>query len=465
LYSVETTDGVCTYLDSTFVQFNPPTLISLGPDQTVCADSLELSIGAFAGIVNWSDGSAGNSNWVTGSGEYSVIAENTSGCLSYDTIDVVINPLPDLDLGPDQQLCIGDQIYLTAIGFSSVLWNDASTNDSLLVVSTSGNYSVTVSNLFSCVAADTVSITFNVPIQFWLGPDLTICDTEVLLSVSPAGGTILWSDGVIGNTNLITQSGSYSVVAEDLNGCISHDTAVVFLAPVPAPDLGADTLICPDEFFLFANGYSTVLWSDFSSGDSLEIVESGTYSVEVTNSFGCVGSDQVSIEIIDPTVIDLGPDFETCNQNEVVLNTGLEAGVFQWSTEQFSSSIVVTESGTYFVTQQVCGVSVMDSIRVDISILDQTVYIPNAFTPDGNQLNPVFEVVFGDYTHVISYQLVIYNRWGEVVFTTTDPYDTWNGTGTNGLVQDGVYAYVVKIETDCDGNQIWVKNGHVAVLK
>jgi gliding motility-associated-like protein len=125
----------------------------------------------------------------------------------------------------------------------------------------------------------------------------------------------------------------------------------------------------------------------------------------------------------------------------------------------------VTESGTYYVTQQVCGVSVTDSIRVDITILDQTVYIPNAFTPDGNELNPVFEVVFGDYTHVLNYQMVIYNRWGEVVFSTTDPYTSWNGTGTNGLVQDGIYAYVVKIETDCDGNQIWVKNGHVAVLK
>ncbi len=464
-YSVTVTNVfLCSASDDVIITINAPTAVSLGFDQTICADSLALSIGVFTGNVNWSDGSTGNSNWVNSSGEYSVIAENSFGCLSYDTVDIVLNPIPVIDLGPDQQACLGDEIYLEAVGYNSVLWSDASTNDQLLVTS-SGNYSVLVSNVFGCTNSDQILINFNLPQQIALGPDLTICDTEILLSASGVVGTISWSDGTIGNTNLVNSSGQYSVLALDINGCESADTVFVFLAPIPDINLGSDTLICPDDFYLVAAGFTSVLWSNGSSLDSIQISATGIYSVEVINDFGCTASDQISIEIIDPTAIDLGPDFETCNQNEVVLSTGLENGIFQWSTEQYSSSIIVTESGTYYVTQQVCGVSVTDSIRIDITILDQTVYIPNAFTPDGNNLNPVFEVVFGDYTHVLNFQLVIYNRWGEAVFSTTDPYASWNGTGINGVVQDGVYAYVVKIETDCGGNQIWVKNGHVAVLK
>lgn len=464
MYSVETTDGVCIYLDSTYVEFNGPTPVSLGPDQTICADSLQLSIGAFSGIVNWSDGATGNSNWVINSGQYSVIAENSSGCLSYDTVDVTINPLPVIDLGSDQQLCNGDQIYLIATGYNSVLWSDASTNDSLLV-SSSGNYSVMVSNLFLCNATDDLTITFNTPVQINLGPDLIICDTDALLATSGFSGTVTWSDGATGNTNLVFNSGEYSVIGDDLNGCESFDTINVFLAPIPTINLGSDTLICPDDFYLVASGFPTVLWSTSETSDSILITTGGLYSVEVITSFGCQASDQISIDILDPTVIDLGPDFETCNQDKVILSTGLETGIFSWSTEESTSSITVTESGSYYVTQQVCNVSIVDSIRVDISTLDQTVYIPNAFTPDGNTLNPVFEVVFGDYSHVLSYKLLIYNRWGQLVFETTDPYEFWNGTGVNGLVQDGVYTYVVKIETDCDENSVWVKTGHVTVLK
>lgn len=463
-YFVETTDGACIYYDTTFVQFNVPTPVNIGPDQNLCADSLMLTTGVFNGTITWSDGFVGEDNWVLVSSEYSVIAEDVNGCFSYDTVDIVLNPLPQINLGPDLNLCTYDEVYLEAIGFTSVLWNDGSSNDTLFV-NQNGNYNVVVTNAFGCNSSDNINLSFSIPQQVDIGPDVTVCNVSYLISSTGFSGSLLWSDGGVGATNLISVSGVNSVIGTDVNGCISYDTIDVFLAPIPAINLGGDTTICPSGMILDATGFSTVIWSDGSTNPTLEILNPGIYSVEVANAFGCIAGDLVEIAIHDPSSISLGPDYETCNKNEVTILTGIEDGDFLWSTGSTQSQITVSETGTYTIEQSLCDTIIRDTIFIEISTLDQVVYIPNAFTPDGNGSNNEFKIFFGDYSHVLKYSLSIYDRWGGVIYSTNNPYATWDGTYTQGLVQDGIYVYVVKIETDCEENQLWVKTGHVTVLK
>ena len=464
MYSLIASDGACDYFDTTYVEFHLPQAVSLGPDINQCADSLELSTGTYNGIITWSDGFMGEDNMLFTSGEYSVIAEDVNGCFVYDTVNIVLNPLPVIDLGPDTSICSYDEFYLEAIGYASVLWNDGSTDDSLLA-DQGGNYSVVVTAVNGCTDISDIDVIVNVPVQVSVGPDITSCTPDYLLSTFGFAGTVNWSTGNSGLNNLVSNSGSYSVVAEDNNGCVSYDTVNVLLVPAPFIDLGPDTTICAGDFSLQATGFTSVLWSDGSSGPVLAVLESGTYSVEVTNSVGCVAGDLIHIDVIDPQAPDLGTDVETCNASEVILSAGVDLGTFSWSTGETTSTITVDESGSYILTHAVCGNTWTDSIRVTLSSLNQVTYVPNAFTPDGDELNNEFAVVFGDYSHVLDYRLLIYDRWGELVFSTTDPFEKWDGTNNVGLVQTGVYIYVLSVETDCFDNPTWEKRGHVTVLK
>ncbi|MBK7128942.1 MAG: gliding motility-associated C-terminal domain-containing protein [Crocinitomicaceae bacterium] len=463
-YSVSINTGGCILADSTYVVFGSPTPFSLGADQTLCADSLLLNPGAFVGTLTWSDGSIGLTNWITASGQYSAIGENAAGCLSYDTVNISLMPLPNIDLGADQQACEGDTIVLSAGFFPSILWNTGATTSSIDVTS-SGNYSVTVTNSSGCQQNDNVDVFFNIPLQLNLGPDINICANEAVLSSSGYSGTVNWNTGEIGSAINVTNSGQYIANGIDLNGCFDADTIDVFLAPIPVIDLGDDTAACPGEFVLTANGFSNVLWSNGSNADTLVVLDAGTYSVEVTNNYGCQAFDQIQISFLNPMQISLGPDIETCMDNQVLLHTGVQAGQFHWSTNQYSPAINVTETGLYSVQQTLCGTTYTDSIQVTFSGLDQVIYIPNAFTPDGNLLNNEFEVVFGDYTHLVNYEIFIFNRWGQVLFHSHDPYEKWDGIYNGTLVQDGVYVYFIKLESDCFENPYITLRGHVTVLK
>jgi len=464
-YSVTvTTIFGCQNSDDIDVIISSPTLLSIGPDVNMCADSSMLSTGIFNGTVTWSDGFVGEDNWVNNSSEYSVIAEDMNGCFSYDTIDVILNPLPVINLGPDINACSYDVIYLEAIGFTSVVWSDASTNDSLLV-NLSGNYSVIVTDASGCQNSDVIFVTFSVPDQIDLASDIIACDDNYLISSDGFSGSVLWSNGGTSSTNIVSNSGLYSVIGTDLNGCLSYDSIDIFLAPIPSIDLGNDTTVCPGALTLSATGFSTVLWSDGSSNSTLNVLAPGVFSVEVVNAFGCIAGDVIAIDFLDPTAISLGPDVETCSVNEITIMTGVDEGNFLWSNGSTQSQITVDETGTYLIEQSLCGTTIYDTIFVEISTLDQVVYIPNAFTPDFNDLNNEFEIVIGDYSHILTFAFSIYDRWGTRIFYTTDPYEKWNGTYTEGIVELGLYVYLVHIETDCEENQYWTKTGHVTVLK
>jgi gliding motility-associated-like protein len=88
-------------------------------------------------------------------------------------------------------------------------------------------------------------------------------------------------------------------------------------------------------------------------------------------------------------------------------------------------------------------------------------YVPNTFTPDGNEYNNVFKPILTSL--VASYQLQIYNRWGELIFESFDKEVGWDGSYKGGIVQNGAYNWVIKIKTD--GTQTHVKRGNVLLLR
>jgi hypothetical protein len=201
----------------------------LGNDTVICGNqNLVLNPEDFETYL-WQDESTDATFTVTETGLYWVEVENEFGCSARDSIDVVITMGPEIWLGNDSTLCIGDTILLCADGgYPDYLWQDGSM-DSCLTVTENGNYWVEGSDEFGCSGYDTISLTFLPSPDVSLGNDTLLCFNEFLLLDAGEGyENYLWQDGSGGQTFLVTQSGEYWVEVDNECGFGSDTISIDF---------------------------------------------------------------------------------------------------------------------------------------------------------------------------------------------------------------------------------------------
>lgn len=278
---------------------------------------------------------------LSGSGTLAAFADNTysvgrsSGTLNGSISEVIVfkNSLPDssriaveqylynkyappVSLGPDTVIQTSLCPYTIDAGprFTNYLWSNGS-NTSSITVTKPGMYSVTATNIFGKQSIDTIQVTL---------PDINISNvnsiicagSSVTLTTNYAGGnyTFLWNNGLTQAAISATQAGSYYVTLTDTSagGCSANsDTITLSVDSFPnIVSLGVDTSLCAGNFISLqspATGLGTLSfnWQPGGSTDSLlAILNSGIYSVSVTNSNGCVGKDTINVTIAGsaPTV-------------------------------------------------------------------------------------------------------------------------------------------------------------------
>lgn len=380
IYSVSVTDtNGCSSVDSVEVTIILPPAVVLGPDTTLCfgtAFTISGPVGEASYL--WSTGDTTESIVVTSPGVYAVEVANTFGCIASDTVEIFYYPQLALDLGQDASFCIGDTLILDAdSGYVDYVWNDNSTQQTLAVFAT-GTYFVTVKDSIGCEATDSINIIVNSLPVVDLGPDATLCGGNVL--TIDAGGPFvnyLWNDGSQAQTLDVTTANTYSVIVTDSNGCAGTDDIVVVVTPLV--DLGPDLIVCDGVISTLdaGAGLSSYLWSDGSSGQTLDVSVTGIYTVTVTDLNGCINSDEISVAVNLPPVIDLGPDVTTCSNNPAILDPGAGFFAYLWSDGSTLPTLSVSTSGTYIVTvssapncdaQDTINVTVFQSPVIDLGI-------------------------------------------------------------------------------------------------
>lgn len=208
-----------------------------------------------------------------------------------------------------------------------------------------------------------------------LGPDLTACPGDsVVLDAGSGWVSYLWSDSSTSQTLVVTTTGAYWVVVTDAANCTASDTIVVTFNTSPPVDLGPDQTLCPgDSTTLDAGpGYTSYLWSDSSTAQTLTAAVPGTYWVMVMDSNQCQGSDTIEVTM-GSLLVDLGPDqFVQCPDSCTTLSPAITGGTppftYAWSTGDSTSSVTVCDSGavTYHVTvTDSNGCSGSDTITVE----------------------------------------------------------------------------------------------------
>ncbi len=393
-YVATVSSGSCSAISTTMivtVNGLPAANISAsGPLSFCTGGSVQLSATGGTNYV-WSNGSTVTAINVNQSGSYSVIATNSNGCSAtsnIQTVNVTSVPNAIITTNGNTSFCQGGSVVLSAPSGYNYVWTNGATTQQV-TVNTSGSFGVTVSSSSTCSststpiavvvnALPTSNITSNGPLSFCAGGNVQLNAT--------GGTSYLWSNGATSSSTIVSQSGNYSVIATNSNGCTAV-TNVLNVQSNPLPTVtvsvsGPTTLTTGQTTTLSANGGTTYLWSPGGmTTSSINVTSAGTYSVIATNTNNCTA--QSNNIIISPNTntssLSIQPAGPTtfCDGGSVSLNVIGGTNNYLWSPGgSMSNSINATKEGMYYVYSldqngQVVG---RDSIEVKVN--------PNPITPE-----------------------------------------------------------------------------------
>ncbi len=229
--------------------------------------------------------------------------------------------------------------------------------------------------------------------------------------------------------------------------------------------LGKDTGDCTfQNFTISANGNIVVpninyLWNTGSTDDKTDVTAPGKYWLEVEQQ-GCTLADTITVALLPKPFVEVGKDTFVCATTGVILNTGNNtATAYLWSTGETVASIKVFTPGVYSVTVTKGNCTATDSSKVVWG--DCPFYMPNAFTPNGDGVNDKFGLL--NANGLKDFVMKIYNRYGQVVYTSNNSNGKWDGNFKGKTMPGGVYTWQIIYKNGLDYTK-WLK-GTVLLLR
>ena len=480
------------------------------------ATSITLSGGTPPYSYSWNNGNTTPSPANLCAGTNTCNWQDANGCSGTTTVTIT-QPTPvTASVATVPTMCVGQTQNLTASagggnGGYTFTWSAGTTPNNTATVAISPtvttSYSVTVSDANNCApAVATVIVVVNPPLGVTTSSDVTICAGQAAnMSANAIGGdgnyTYTWASGTTPTTGASvsatpTVTTTYTVTVTDGCGTTpASDPIVVTVMPIPV--LGI-TVSQPDGCaplcvtftatsnpavqtcnWIFTNGQTAT----GSPTSSICFNAAGTYgaTINVTDANGCqstyTNNSVVTVYPVPNADFSYSPDTITA-LNPIVhftdLTTGATLNSWNWvfGNAGDSSSVLQNpvmdflDAGTYNVWLTVtsdhgCIDSVSHTIVVEPEFV---VYVPNAFSPNEDGVNDLF-FPKGIGIDTESYDLWIYDRWGNLIFTTKDWFEGWNGKvqGHDEYVQQDVYVWKIRLKTWKGEKKSFV--GHVTVVK
>ncbi|MBK9729961.1 MAG: gliding motility-associated C-terminal domain-containing protein [Chitinophagaceae bacterium] len=356
-----------------------------------------------------------------------------------------------VSLGSDFNICpLGTDTISTGAGYSSFLWQDGST-DSFFVVTDSGSYIIKAADMLGCFSADTVHVGFLPPSVYSMGNDTIVCAGQLVVIDAGAGfSSYLWQDLSTTQTYNATDPGVYFVTVVDTDGCIGLSSIKVNNFGIAPLEIGNDTSLCEGDKIIFNGGaFSDYIWQDGSKGPIFTATTPGIYYVTVTDFNGCVQTDTAEIfgfyqqppdSFLNDTVL--------CTSQFILLEGPLGYASYLWTDSSTTSAITVLQPGIYGLTiTSSDGCKSSDSTTVALKC-PTSVFMPTAFSPNGDGVNDTYLPI--GY-NIKTYNIRIYNRWGQIVYLSSDYTVGWDGRAKEVKCEMGTYIYYVTWTGTLDG--------------
>jgi gliding motility-associated-like protein len=500
-YTVTGTDANgCLNTDQVIVTVNALPVVNAGPDQTVCIGTQVTLNGSGANTYTWDNGITNGVAFTpaVGTTVYTVTGTNGNNCTNTDQVSVIVNPLPVVNAGADVAVCAGTSVTLTGSGAATYSWDNGITNGNAFVPSTTTTYTLTGTSAAGCVSTDQVTVTVNPIPNVFAGNDITLCENQTLTLTGSGAATYTWNNGVIDGGQFTPAIGTttYTVTGTTVAGCINTDQVDVLVNPLPIVSFMPDTTQgCTPVVVTFTNttpNASNCVWT-LGNGDVINgcgtvqstFTQPGCFDVTLTTTStdGCTNSmtstNLICVEAYPIASFSTSGNELTTIQTEVhFTNNSIGAVAYEWNFGDGSASTsTVDPTHTYpeiaenYIVELVatsplgCSDTAYATIQVEEALL---FYVPNTYTPDDDNYNEIFKPVFTSGFDPYDYTLLIFNRWGEIIFESHDSNVGWNGTyGSNGeilMVQDGTYTWKIEFKTLATDERKMVV-GHVNVIR
>ena len=382
-------------------------------------------------------------------------------CATTTNLSVTINPIPTVTILENPTICAGQNTVLTtstSIPGGSFAWSPGQTTPIISVnPATTTNYSViyTLNGCSSLASNSLVTVSNSVLPQFapW-GP---YCQNDVLVQVilpqtSINGITGTWNPQMVSTATAGISTYTFTPTAGQ---CASVFQLQVETFATPILNAGADLTICNgNSVTLTATGGIQYVWSNsVQNGIPFQAAISSEYSVSATDINGCVGYDTVNITVLASPNASFTPDVTSgiAPLSVQFTNTSTNATSYAWNfgngntlavsnTNTVSSTYLTAQSYTVWLVASngFCADSALTTIIV-LPAGAPEIVIPNVFTPNEDNSNDEWII---QTTNVASIEIVILNRWGNVMAQITDLATGWNGKTTKGDdATDGTYFY------------------------
>lgn len=422
--------------------------LNLGSDIELCpGNSKILHAGNYFLRYEWSNGTTDSLLTVNQPGQYWVKVTDSCDNIFSDTIIVSLAPPVPLSIGNDRTICAKDTIHLTATpGFITYQWSpayqiSATTGQSVVVNPLIDTlYTIMAEKLPGCFGYDTVRIRVHDIPPVYLGADTSFCKGDsVVLNAGNGFISYAWNGGAITQRITVKNPGTYTVTAFTANGCKAFDTLKVLnVYDLPSVKLDKDSVLCSgiSKVFDAGAGFAKYNWNTGELTPKITTNTLGNYWVTVTDAHGCKASDTAKLKIVQqaPSLF-LPADILICPYETAIIKPITTYIDYLWSDGSRISSITSSKAGLYWlqVTDKY-GCMGKDSINVILkNDCINGVYVPNAFSPNGDAKNDIFKPLI--YNPVKQYFFKVYNRYGIVVFQSTNPSHGWDGL-VGGQLQD-----------------------------
>jgi gliding motility-associated-like protein len=495
--------GQCGYTATMTIIVYPQVLVTI-TDTSICTGGTAILIATGSpagGDYLWSNANPSSSITVspTFSTSYSVFYTSLNNCFATATRLLAVNPIPTVT-ATSALICDGEIATIVATGLptgGTYLWSPSGQGTASINVSPSStaNYSVVYSRLGCESPAVNTVVTVN-PVPILNLESEVICigeDITMTAQTTIAGGLYDWGNGNSNATQTFSPlSDTTLTLSYSVNGCTSPiETATITVNPLPISTFSGSPLTgcIPLEVTLLADDNSNTSYSWSASNgltgtgaqSSLTFTSGGIYDITLTAVLnGCFTTTTLYnyIEVDNYPIASFVPSSNSFTELSQLLeftNTSSGANSYSWdfgdggtSTDENTEHNFTANLNGHVITltaysQFLC--ANVDSVQILFNN-GLVYYIPNTFTPNGDEFNQTFKPIFSNSIDPYNYSFYIYNRWGHVIFETHDIERGWDGLfGEDGIpVPQGTYTFKIIVKyTETDERKEFF--GHVNVAR
>lgn len=449
----------------------------------------------FLGVIsnpNSFSGSVFNANGLS-------LASGTASKVGLPNLIPSINT-SNFSISSDTTICFGDSAALTATGGVNYSWAPSTglntTNLQTVIASPNSTqtYVVSITDLNGCIGSKSVNIfvdTTCCTAVFNSSQSVSVCENESYTFPDGSSQTIVLPTSY--QSLFMTQDGCDSIVTTNItvtNTFEIYDTMnVCFNEIVLFPDgsnqqitnnlsqvstfqsiTGCDSIIHTyvdlfEDYTAFI--YDTIcVGSNYTYSDGtthFDIIENESYTLNNSTVNGCDSISTTNLIVIDGPVVSITGNESICENESSILTASVSNPnyIYDWNTGAQGPFITIFNPGMYILNvENTCGIAT-DSIEIIAKNCSCNLFVPNTFTPDGNEHNQTFKVKYD--CDIESFELRIYNRWGETIFQSLHIDASWDGTYAGFISPDGTYTYVINYTSKSGDTYSLI--GHVNLIR